>query len=41
MTMLKGIKTGIWSYVSEDRDVDDLIFGTECNQESADTCSDR
>ncbi len=42
MTMLKQSKTGIHSYMSDDRDVDELIFGTEGNSVEAEApCSDR
>lgn len=41
MTMVKK-NTSVWSYVSDERDVDDLIFGTDTNsQDSQDTCSER
>lgn len=30
MTMIKREKPSIWSLVREDRDIDDIIFGTDC-----------
>ncbi len=42
MTMLKQAKTSIHTYMSDSRDIDELIFGTEeCTVEAEAPCSDR
>ncbi len=42
MTMLKQTGTSIYTYMNDDRDVDELIFGTESISVDAEApCSDR
>ena len=42
MTMMKRETNSIWNRVREDRDVDDLIFAGETNeQKMTQPCSDR
>lgn len=42
MTMLKQATTSIHTYMSDDRDVDELIFGAEDHSVHAEaSCSDR